>query len=353
MQFSYRLKLILAFFAAALLIYYFFLGAPKWFAEPEFFVVPVSADGDGYEIARRLKDGGFIRSEASFRAALVFFGGASEIEAGGYRISKAMNALQLAFALTRGPQMKWVTIPEGLRKEEIAEILSRALSWSEEKKEKWIKADTEGKPLYEEGVYFPDTYLIPVDEDGKKIAERMIANFNEKFAPYLEKFLKENVRWDTALKIASLVQREAASEEEMPLIAGILWNRLEAGMKLDIDATVQYIRDTEIMRRIEGANRGKSSQPQADNYSALLPQRKVDWWAPIRKEDKDIDSPYNTYRYRGLPPRPISNPGIAAIEAVLNPLKTRCFYYLHDGDGKVHCAETYEEHLSNIAKYLK
>ena len=131
--------------------------------------------------------------------------------------------------------------------------------------------------------------------------------------------------WTTGLRLASVVQREAAGKEDMPLVAGILWNRLLKGMKLEVDSTVQYAR-------------GKTDKC---------------WWAPIKPGDiTEIDSPYNTYKYKGLPPHPIDNPGIDAIEAVLNPTETDCLYYLHDNNGQIHCAKTYEEHKANIEKYL-
>jgi len=154
----------------------------------------------------------------------------------------------------------------------------------------------------------------------------MINRFNERFAGYPEKFAEQNVLWTSALKIASIVQREAAGKEDMPLIAGILWNRLLNDQPLEIDATIQYAR----------GNTGSG------------------WWAPIKASDiDDIDSPYNTYKHKGLPPTPISNPGIDAIDAVLNPTETDCYYYLHDKDRQIHCAKTLEEHEANIDKYLK
>jgi len=154
----------------------------------------------------------------------------------------------------------------------------------------------------------------------------MIRHFDEKFAPYLPQFAKQNIIWTTGLRLASIVQREAAGKQDMPLIAGILWNRLLKEMKLEVDATVQYAR-------------GKTE---------------TGWWAPIKPSDiGEIDSPYNTYKYQGLPPHPISNPGIDAIEAVLNPTETDCLYYLHDDNRQIYCAATYEEHVANIEKYLR
>lgn len=214
-----------------------------------------------------------------------------------------------------------------------------------------------------EGVYFPDTYLIPVDEGLLQVADRLRSKFNEVFAPHLEEANKQNIRWPTLLKIASLVQREAAGKDDMPLIAGILWNRLLNDQKLDIDATVQYARDTRLAYKddpCEDAD-GYARDPKNDlcfNPEMLQPSVPYvgidDWWAPIAGSDtRSIDSLYNTYLYSGLPPHPINNPGIAAIEAVLYPAETDCFYYLHDADGNIHCSATYDGHQANIAQYLR
>jgi UPF0755 protein len=221
--------------------------------------------------------------------------------------------------------MKWVVVKEGLRKEEIAELLFRGLDWTEKEKETWIGVTTNQEANYTEGVYFPDTYLIPTDEDGQDIAKRMRRRFEEKFKEYAEEAQKQNIRWPTVIKIASLVQREAAGKDDMALIAGIIWNRLLVDMKLDIDATLQYVVGSE-----EGG-----------------------WWPKISAEDKLTDSPYNTYKYKGLPPTPIANPGIDAIEAVIFPKTTKCLYYLHDKKKEIHCAENYKDHQKNIEIYLK
>ncbi len=221
--------------------------------------------------------------------------------------------------------MKWVVIPEGLRKEQIADTITPILNWNNQTKNEFLNAYSSLGTDYKEGVYFPDTYLLPKDETGGQIAQRFIKRFQEKFAPYYPQFTKQNIRWVTAIKIASLAQREAAGESNMPLIAGIVWNRLLQNMKLDIDATIQYAR----------GDKGNG------------------YWAPLTSDDKKIDSPYNTYLYKGLPPTPIANPGLAAILAALNPAKTKCLYYLHDKDGLIHCAVAYAEHKMNIDKYLK
>ena len=273
-------------------------------------------------VAANLVTAGYMSDEDSFVQLLDAKG---EVKPGAYKISKSMTADQLVRVLEGKPYMAWVVIPEGLRKEEIAVLLGNALGWSKKTQKKWIATDTATDTAHTEGVFFPDTYLIPVDEKPALVATRLVDKFNESFAQALIGFNQQNIKWTTGLTLASLVQREAANDADMPLIAGILWNRLNQKMPLDVDATLQYVR----------GDVGKG------------------WWAPITITDKQIDSPYNTYKHIGLPPHPIANPGLPAIMAVLNPTKTDCLYYLHDSAHVTHCAATYDEHLANIKTYLQ
>ncbi len=308
-------------FILGLVFYWQFLSAPGN-GEDERFIVPL--DTGTQAVAEKLKNEGFIRSTLGFDIAFLLRGNIS-VESGGYKISKGMNMWEIISTLKDGPYMKWVVIPEGLRKEETADILAETLRWDENEKNGWIQKDTVKNPDLFEGVYFPDTYLIPKDEAPEKVAERMQNKFQEKFAEFAKEATQQNIKWTTLLKIASIVQREAAGKSDMPLIAGILWNRLLEDIKLEVDATVQYIR----------GNTEKG------------------WWAPIKVADKQINSKYNTYKYKGLPPHPISNPGVSAIHAVLFPEETKCLFYLHDNQKQIHCAITYIEHQKNIEKYLK
>jgi len=248
----------------------------------------------------------------------------NQVIPGAYKLSKIMSQEQINKVLHSNPYMKWVMIKPGLRKEEIAKILADNLNWTLKQKDLWISNELDNNPLYTEGVYYPDTYLIPIEEEPSLVAKRLIAKFNEKFYSYLPQFTAKNIKSTKALTLASIVQREESNSADMSLIAGILWNRLNIDIALGVDATLQYLR----------GDKGKG------------------WWAPIVVADKQIDSPFNTYKYKGLPPHPISNPGISAIEAVLNPAQTDCLYYLHDENRITHCSLTYEEHLSNIQKYL-
>jgi UPF0755 protein len=268
---------------------------------------------------------GYAHNEAALKLLLRLRGIPAELPPGAYRISKGMNMWALASRIADGPFMKWVVIPEGYRKEEIAEVLARELGWSNEEKKQWVEVDTAPDTDHTEGVYFPDTYLIPVEESPARVAERLRARWSERFAPLAEEAATQNIKWTTLMKIASLVQREAAGMHDMPLIAGVIWNRLLAGQRLEIDATLQYVKGSE-----EGG-----------------------WWLPVRPEDKQLDSPFNTYKNAGLPPRPIANPGIAAMEAVLFPEVTECFFYLHDPEGNIHCAKDYAGHQANIERYLR
>lgn len=278
------------------------------------------------EIIDKLQKQGLIKNKIIFIAVFYLQGKHGTVEPGGYTMSQQMTSWQIMTKITSTPDMKWITVREGLRKEQIGELLAETLGWSADEMEKWNTEYTKMKIDYLEGTYFPDTYLIPIEEDGLTVAKRFTRRFDEQFAPYIGQFAEQNIKWTTGLTMASIIQREAGGKDDMPLIAGILWNRLEKDMKLEVDATVQYAR-------------GKTD---------------AGWWAPITPEDiATIDSPYNTYKYHGLPPHPIANPGIDAIDAVLHPTDTDCLYYLHDNDRQIHCAVTYEEHKKNIETYLR
>lgn len=310
--------------AASVLAWHFLFTAPQKEGQQKLFTVGLRQD-EG-QIIDKLASQGLIRNKAGFGLVLTIRKRHGQIQPGGYELSPSLTAWQLADKLTAAPELKWVVILEGWRKEQIGELLQKTFGWSDEELKKWDTVYTNMNIDYIEGTYFPDTYLIPVGESGLDIAKRMTRNFDERFAPYVSRFAQENIKWTTGLRLASIIQREAAGKGDMPLIAGILWNRLNTDMNLDIDATVQYAR----------GNTGAG------------------WWAPVTAEDiRNIDSPYNTYKYKGLPPYPICNPGLDAIAAVLEPAQTDCLYYLHDHDRQIHCAATLEEHQANIDQYLK
>lgn len=299
-------------------------GAPGSQEKKEIFTAGLKQNES--QILDKLKSQGLIKNKSAFNLVLSLKRKHNAIRPGGYNVSENMTAWQLAEKLTADPDMKWVVIPEGWRKEQIGELLTEVFGWSDDDLDRWNSEVTKMKIDYIEGTYFPDTYLIPVSDSELDIANRMTRNFDEKFAPYVGQFAEQNIKWTTGIKLASIIQREAAGKDDMPLIAGIMWNRLNNDMNLEIDATVQYAR-------------GKT-----DNG----------WWTPVTADEiRNIDSPYNTYKNKGLPPYPIGNPGLGAIEAALHPTETECLYYIHDNNRQIHCAKTFEEHQANIDEYLK
>lgn len=285
------------------------------------FVVP--QDIKGFETAALLKKQGFIRNELVYRVVSRIKGVNKSPVSGGYRLSPSMSMWQVLKKLTDHPDLVWVTIRKGLRKEQAGESLAMQLGWTDKQIFEWNNVNADSLE-YKEGVYFPDTYLLPLDETPEQIAKRFIDKFNETIGPLLPQFATKNIKWTTGVKIASLIEREAAGTQDMKLISGIIWKRLTIGMKLEIDATMQY-------------TKGKVNDQ---------------WWGNIDLKEKKSDSPYNTYKYKGLPPTPISNPGFDAIEAALYPEETDCLFYLHDKNQQIHCARTYAEHKENIEKYL-
>lgn len=221
------------------------------------------------------------------------------------------------------PSIRIVRVEEGLRKEEIALVVGNKLGWDEIEREQFINLHLALNATNLEGRYFPKTYMIHKDEDPNGVTAVMLHQFSKGISTIKKPKSKTIVSEDTALKIASIIQREAGGKSDMKLISGIIWNRLFNGMKLQVDATLQYAKGSE----------------------------EDGWWGQVNPIDKKIDSSYNTYLHKGLPPSPISNPGLAAIDAAYNPVKTSCIYYIHDKKGNIHCTKTYEEHKKNIAKY--
>ncbi len=217
------------------------------------------------------------------------------------------------------PYMRIVQVEEGLRKEQVAEVVGGKLNWTKEEKKSFINYTNV------EGHYFPKTYLIYKDAEPSVVGATMVNEYSKQVSKIKKPKSQHIINEDTALKIASIIQREAAGKVDMNLISGIIWNRIFNGMKLQVDATLQYAKGNE----------------------------ENGWWGQVTPVDKKIKSSYNTYLYLGLPPGAIANPGLAAISAAYNPSKTDCLFYLHDSKRKIHCSKTYEQHKKNIDIYLK
>jgi len=291
--------------------------------EIQVFVIPENKEN--FDVVMMLKEKKFIKNSSAFKFLVDNFSYGKGMESGGYRLNQSMNAWQVMKKISDNPDLIWFRQSYCVRKEQLGEYLAKALNWDGTGLNSWNLLYKNDKPDYFEGVYYPDTYLIPLDETPAQVAQRFINRFNEKFAPLAEGFASKNIKWTTGIKIASLIAREAADTSDMKLISGIIWNRLDTEMPLQIDATMQYT----LGKKANGS-----------------------WWGGIDLTEKQSDSPYNSYLYKGLPPTPICNPNIDAIEAALNPEETDCLFYLHDNEKQIHCAKTYKEHLANIEKYL-
>lgn len=282
-------------------------------------VIFVVNRGEGVKsIADRLQKEDLIRSPLAFFLHVRSLGIDSKIQAGDFRLNPSMQLATLADTLTRGTLDVWITIPEGWRNEEIALKLAKELSIPEQE---FLKSANEG-------FMFPDTYLLPKDVSASVSASIFLANFSKKVGLDFPQTAKgHGMSSNEVITIASMVEREARLNEDRPIVASVILNRIREGMKLDIDATIQY----------------------ALGYQ---PQEKTWWKKNLTLEDLTIESPYNTYKNAGLPPSPIANPGLASIQAVLDAPKTDYFYYVSDSKGKIHPARTLEEHNENITKYL-
>jgi len=313
-----KLNLILTLVLLFTFFYAFIESQPE-----ELVVVPYSNDSG--DIIEDLKNRGYLKNKFSYLSLVFLSKFYKDIEPGGYNLKQGMGALAIHTQLT-DPDYKYVFVQEGLRKEEVASVLEETLDWEEGKKDMFTNNLSICSFTGGEGYLFPGKYLIHKDEDiyviKKEMENRLLISLKKlEESPDSRSSIIDTSR---IVKIASLIQREAAGKGDMRLISGIIWNRLFNEMPLQIDATLQYI--------------------TGDNEL---------WWPRVKSKDKFIDSPYNTYQNEGLPPGPIANPGLAAISAALNPVDTDCIFYLHDNYRNIHCATTYSVHKRNVDYYLK
>ncbi len=277
------------------------------------------------QIAKNLEGAKLVKNALAFRLLVSQMGISKKIQAGDFRLSPNLSSRQIAQELTHGAIDVWVTIPEGLRLEEQAARIEEKLKFGENEKFQFDKK--EYLKLAKEGFMFPDSYLIPRDANANDVVLRLQETFNQKVGNLPQKGANNDLSEEEVIILASLVEREARTSEERSIIAGILLNRLEAGVALQVDATVQYAK---------GYDSSKNS-----------------WWPPVTTEDyQNVRSPYNTYLFVGLPPTPIASPGLESIQAAAEPADTDYFYYLHDREGKIHYARTQEEHDRNIQEFL-
>lgn len=282
------------------------------------------------EVAKKLKSSGLIQSVNFMKIYSKLKNYDKKIQAGKYKFNNRMGLEQILNDLKKGNTVNETirfTIPEGFTLEEIAEELSKKGLVN---KSDFLEAAKAGKFDYDflktlekqtslEGYLFPDTYEVFLSSSEKDIIEKMLDRFDYIFKDTFIKRANElGLTVHEVVILASIIEKEAKLSDERPVIASVFLNRLNKGMKLQSCATVQY---------------------------ALGERKEV-----LLIKDLEIDSPYNTYKYSGLPPGPISNPGLDSIKAVLYPAKTDYLFFSAKGDGSHYFGRTYSEHLHNINK---
>lgn len=267
-----------------------------------------------------LRSAGLIRSTTAAEVYAILDGDAFHIQPGLYKLSPAMSASAILDEIaTKGPHEVTVTIPEGDNIYQIDAVLANALVTPAGTFAAYARTNNL------EGRLFPDTYQFFTNSSPADIAQRMTDNWNTKAAPLFATDLK-NATSD--LIMASILEKEVPDPNDQKIVAGILWKRIRAGMPLDVDATVCYAK--------------------------LIAETSSTDCYPLTQADYTATSPYNTYRYKGLPPAPIGNPGTAALGAAINPQSSPYWYYLSDpATGKTVYAVTLDEQNANRVEYLK
>ena len=291
------------------------------------FVVPPGATF--HEVADTLHRAGLIDSVTVFDLYARYKHLDTNVQAGAYELSRNLNMIQILTALqTAIPEEIFVRIPEGYTIKKTAALLDAG---SVIKGSDYTALAVQGKFSYDflkdlppgaslEGFLFPDTYLVPRSGTAKDLIILQLDNFKRQWTDTRQaQAATRKLNPLQVVTIASLIEREARFQEDRPLVASVIYNRLAAGWLLQIDATVLYAKGV--------------------------------WQSSVSLDDRRINSPYNTYLHTGLPPGPIANPGIKAIDAALQPADTGYFFYLSDPQGHNHYAKTNEEFARLLKQY--
>lgn len=280
------------------------------------------------EVALLLKEKDLIRSEKTFLKYCRRENLDVRLKAGSFSLSRSMSLQEISSQLVDGQGLQnAITIPEGYTVKEIGEVLQEKKNISQANWQAALEEDynydflpPKSQANRLEGYLFPDTYVLAEQADAQAIIEQMLANFSQHWdKDFAQLAKKENKILQDVIIVASLIEREAQRADERKRIAGVIYNRLAIDMPLQIDATVLYSL---------GAHKDK-----------------------VNYQDLEVDSPYNTYRYQGLPIGPIACPGSASIAAALQPEENDYIYYVSRGDGSHQFTKTYAEHQAAINKY--
>ena len=297
-------------------------------ATPDVFV-DVPAGAGPTSIAQRLVDAGVVRDAMTFRIAVWMSGRARDLKAGEYQFDRPLSALEVVDKLARGDvYRRAITFREGLTLVEMAREYEESGLGSAEaflaaaRNPSLVKSlDSQAADL--EGYLFPETYQLRRDTPASALVEQMVALFEKAFTPAMRDAAKaRGLTVRQAVTVASLVEKETAVAAERPLVAAVYLNRMRMGMPMQADPTVIF------------------ALQQAGRYTGNL-----------RREDLQFDSPYNTYRYAGLPPGPIASPGRASIEASVAPADVDYLYFVSRNDGSHVVARTLNEHNRNVQEW--
>lgn len=299
-------------------------------SDPSVVEVRLPENSTARGVAALLAANGLIRNESVFLAYCRHKGLDKQLQAGMYEFDRSMSVPQLAALIAEGKvKSRSLTIPEGFTVEQIGELLCMekictAQQWEEALAQvgdyPYLPQAGASPEKRLEGFLYPDTYRIDEASTAQEIVAMMLARFstvwNQEFAAQAK---AKNIGVRDAVIVASLIEREARVPEERKRIAGVIYNRLQAGMPLQIDATIIY---------------------------SLGGHRES-----LTYKDLEVDSPYNTYQHAGLPAGPIASPGRESIAAALAPESNDYMYYVAKGDGSHQFSKTYAEHLAAKARY--
>ncbi|OGD68859.1 hypothetical protein A2996_02635 [Candidatus Campbellbacteria bacterium RIFCSPLOWO2_01_FULL_34_15] len=297
-------------------VYFLFINAPQSF--PLASIIHIESGDTLRDISKELKDKRVIKSKTFFEITVIALGGEKSIIAGDYFFEEKKDAFRVANRLVNGyfgmDPMK-VTLYEGLTVKEMSVVIAK--KFSEFNPDEFIRLAEENNL---EGYLFPDTYQFLPNISAIDVLRAMEINFYSKMTEIQEKISKSDKSLSDIIIMASLIEEEARTIKTRKMVSGILWNRIEIDMPLQVDAVFPYII-------------GKNT------YEVNL-------------TDLKHDSPYNTYKYKGLPPGPITNPGLNSILAAIEPIENDYLYYLSDRRGNLYYATNYKDHLLNKRLYM-
>jgi peptidoglycan lytic transglycosylase G len=280
-------------------------------------------------IGESLAAAGVIRNRVTFRAALWRTGTARDLKAGTYRFDAPVAAVDVVRKIAKGET--WVTrltFPEGLTIKEMARIFEQQHFGSAQS---FVAAASDPRPVSDfdpgaanlEGYLFPETYVVAPKTPADKVVHLMVSRFQQLLTPEIRKGAETHgLTVREMVTLASIVEKETAAPSERPIVASVYLNRLKIGMGLQSDPTVIYALE------------------KAGRYNGNL-----------TRENLDVDSPYNTYRYRGLPPGPIASPGLASLKAAASPADDDFLYFVSRNDGTHVFAKTLDEHNANVRRF--